>query len=351
MADDAEKTEEPTDKKIEDARKEGNVAKSQDVAALITLCVAFGAILLFLGFFKERITSLYIYYQSFIGQELDIKLLYKISIKTLLEMCFMILPIALAVAISGIIANVLQFGFNFTLKPIMPNFGKLNPIKGIKNIISMKKLIELVKIVLKVSVVFAIVGFFIYSFLPELKHISILPLFKQLAWIKDKFIILFAAVIISFLVFAIFDFFIVRFQYFKGLRMSKQEIKDEYKQMEGDPKIKAKIRQLQMQAAKNRMMSDVPNADVVITNPTHYSIAIAYDSSKHDAPIILAKGVDNIAFKIRQIAQEHNIPIYEDRQLARALYKECELGDLVPRTLWSAVAQVFKFILEQRNKK
>lgn len=156
MADDAEKTEEPTDKKIEDARKEGNVAKSQDVAALVTLCVGFGFALFWVYFLHERITALYVYYQSLIGSEIDRKLLYKIGIKTLLELTLMVLPLAIAIAIAGVIANVMQIGFNFTLKPIMPNFGKINPLKGIKNIISMKKLVELVKIILKVSVVFGL---------------------------------------------------------------------------------------------------------------------------------------------------------------------------------------------------
>ncbi len=350
MGDDAEKTEEPTDKKIEDARKEGNVAKSQDVAALITLCVGFGFALFWVFFIHERITHLYEYYQSLIGNELHKKLLYKIAIKTFLELLLMVLPLAIAVAIAGVIANVMQIGFNFTLKPIMPNFGKINPLKGIKNLISMKKLIELVKIVLKVAVVFGIVGFFINSFLPELKHLSIIPLIKQIAWLRDKIVILFAAVICSFLVFAILDFFIVRFQYFKGLRMSKQEIKDEYKQMEGDPQVKAKIRQIQMQAARNRMMQDVPNADVVITNPTHYSIALAYDKSKHKAPVVLAKGVDNIAFRIREIAKEHNIPIYEQRELARSLYKICEVGDEIPVELYQATAKVLSVIATMNNK-
>ncbi|MBT0881247.1 MULTISPECIES: flagellar biosynthesis protein FlhB [unclassified Campylobacter] len=350
MADDAEKTEEPTDKKIEDARKEGNVAKSQDVAALITLCVGFGFALFWVYFLHERITALYIYYQSLIGSEIDNKLLYKIGIKTLLELTLMVLPLAIAIAIAGIIANVMQIGFNFTLKPIMPNFGKINPIKGIKNIISMKKLIELVKIILKVSVIFGIVGYFIYSFLPGLSHLAILPLIKQMEWLRDKIIILFAAVICSFLVFGILDIFIVRFQYFKGLRMSKQEIKDEYKQMEGDPQVKAKIRQIQMQAARNRMMQDVPNADVVITNPTHYSIAIAYDRTKHKAPVVLAKGVDNIAFKIREIAQKHDIPIYEQRELARSLYKICEVGDEIPVELYKATAEVLGVIARMSRR-
>lgn len=344
MADDAEKTEEPTDKKIEDARKEGNVAKSQDVAALVTLCVGFGFALFWVYFLHERITALYVYYQSLIGSEIDRKLFYKIGIKTLLELTLMVLPLAIAIAIAGVIANVMQIGFNFTLKPIMPNFGKINPLKGIKNIISMKKLVELVKIILKVSVVFGIVGYFIYSFLPGLSHLAILPLIKQMAWLRDKIIILFGAVICSFLVFGILDIFIVRFQYFKGLRMSKQEIKDEYKQMEGDPQVKAKIRQIQMQAARNRMMQDVPNADVVITNPTHYSIALAYDKTKHKAPVVLAKGVDNIAFKIREIAREHNIPIYEQRELARSLYKICEVGDEIPVELYKATAEVLRII-------
>ncbi|ELF6740325.1 flagellar biosynthesis protein FlhB [Campylobacter upsaliensis] len=348
---DQEKTEEPTSKKIEDARQEGNVPKSQDAAAVVTLIVAITLLLFLLGFMGERVANLYRYYQSFIGVEFDLRIIQAIMMKSIFEVLIILAPIVLSIMVAGIIGNVMQFGFIFTTKPIMPNLSKINPLKGLKNLFSLKKLIESVKIILKVGVVFTIAFIVLLQFVKELPKVELYSLVAQMVWLRDKALILAAIVIIAFLIIAILDVFLVRFQYFQGLKMSKQEIKDEYKQMEGDPQVKGRIRRLQMEAARRRMVQDVAGADVVITNPTHYAVALRYDTTKENAPRVVAKGVDFLALRIKEMAYKHNVIVYENPPLARQLYKDCDLDQLIPRELFKAVSEVFKFVYQANKKK
>ena len=350
-AEDQEKTEEPTSKKIEDARKDGNVPKSQDAAAVVTLIVAFIVVLFAIGFVSERISNLYRYYQSFIGVELDLKMLHAIAIKTMIELVIMLLPIVVSIMIAGVLGNLMQFGFIFTTKPITPDINKINPIKGLANLFSLKKLVEAFKIILKVSIVFGIALFFLLGFMKELPRVELFGIGDQLAWFKEKAIILAAVVIIAFIFIGIIDILIVRFQYFKSLRMSKQEVRDEWKQMEGDPQVKARIRRLQQEAARRRMVQDVAAADVVITNPTHSAVALRYDNTKEAAPKVLAKGVDFLALRIKEVALEHQVAIVENPSLARELYAKCDVGQLIPRELFMAVAEVLSFVYTSNRKK
>ncbi|MDO5046427.1 flagellar biosynthesis protein FlhB [Campylobacter sp.] len=341
---DQEKTEEATSKKIEDAKKDGNVPKSQDLAGFITLFVAIFAVIFLLGFLKDQFFALYRYYQSLIGQEIDVKLLYGIAVTTIFRVLLIILPVAVCVAVAGIIANLIQFGFIFTTKPLEPNLNKINPIKGLKNLFSLKKLIESVKMTLKVTIVFS-VGFFMFlSFIKELPHTIFLPMIAQLDWLKEKMIILAFVMLIVLFIIAIIDLLIVRFQYFKDLRMTKQEVKDEYKQMEGDPQVKARIRRLQMEASRRRMMQNIPEADVIITNPTHYAVALRYDKTKEKAPVVIAKGVDFLALRIKDIGVKNSIKIVENPPLARELYKVCDINEMIPAELFRAVAEVLSFV-------
>ncbi len=344
MADDQEKTEEPTSKKLEDARQKGNVPKSQDASGFVTLLVGIIALVLLLSFMGERLIKLYIYYQNLIGIELTKELFFKIVIHTMLQVILIILPVAISIMIAGILSNVMQFGFLFTTEPLMPNFGKINPIKGLANLFSLKKLVDSIKIILKVSAVFGVAFYFFLQFVKELPHTIFFPMFNQLLWLKEKMLILAGVMLLLFLIIAIADIFIVRFQYFKGLRMSKQEVKDEFKQMEGDPRVKGRIRQLQMQAARKRMMQNIPTADVVITNPTHYAVALRYDKEKEKAPVVLAKGIDHLALRIRKIAAENGIQIVENPPLARELYKVCDVDSMIPANLFQAVAEVLSFV-------
>ncbi len=344
MADDQEKTEEPTSKKIEDARKEGNVPKSMDASSFLTLLVGIFSFIALFNFMQKHLVELYQYYQSFIGVELTKNIVIQISINTLKEIILVVMPLALLVAISGLLAGFLQFGFVFSSKPLTPNLSKMNPIKGLKNLLSIKKLVETIKIVLKVALVFLVAYYYLIDFTKELPSVVYLSIFKQLIWLKEKSMILGAAILILFLVLALFDLFFVRYNYFKDLKMSKQEIKDEFKQMEGDPQTKARVKKIQMEMSKKRMMQEIPEADVVITNPTHFAVALRYDKEKEDAPKVIAKGMNHLALKIKEIARAHDIQIVENPPLARELYKKCELSETIPENLYKAVAEVLAFV-------
>jgi len=346
-----EKTEEPTSKKLEDAKKEGNVPKSQDVASFITLLVALGAMFALFKFMSTHIFNLYKYYMSFMGQEITKELVFKIGLHSLVELVFIVIPLSLMVAISGILASVIQFGFIFTTKPLTPNFSKIDPIKGFGKLFSLKKLIDGIKITAKVAVVFVVAFYYLIDYTKELQSVIMFSLNAQFMWLLNKAMMLIAIMIILFFIFAFLDLMIVRFQYFKDLRMSKQEIKDEYKQMEGDPQVKARIKKLQMEMAQKRMMNDVPSADVVITNPTHYAVALRYDKTKENAPRVIAKGIDNMALKIKEIAREHLIQVVENPPLARELYKSCDVDETIPETLFKAVAEILAFVYKARGKK
>lgn len=343
---DEEKTEEATSKKIEDARKDGNVPKSQEVNSFVTLVVALCVLFFSFSFIDVRIIELYKYYQSYIGVEITKNVALTIAIKSMFYLLIMILPIAVSVAIAGVLAGLIQFGFIFTTKPITPDLTKLDPIKGLKNLLSLKKLIEAVKTILKVAAVFLVAFYFLLDFANESPHTVFYTIFDQLIWLERKMLILIAVMLALFLVLSFIDLIFVRYNYFKDLRMSKQEIKDEYKQMEGDPQVKSRIRRMQMQMSQKRMMQDIPDADVVITNPTHYAIALRYDKTKESAPVVLAKGTDLIALKIKEIARESGVQIVQNPPLARELFKSCDINQMIPEKLFKAVAEVLAFVYQ-----
>ncbi|MDD2905157.1 MAG: flagellar biosynthesis protein FlhB [Sulfurimonas sp.] len=350
MADDLEKTEEPTDKKIEDARKEGNVPKSQDASGVVTLFVAILGLLMLFPFMAKHMIILFQYYFSLIGMHLDKVSMLDIAIVTIREFLLIVMPLSIAVAVAGVIAAVSQFGFLFTTKAIMPDFKKIDPIKGTKNLFSLKKLIEGMKVTFKSFTTLGVGFVFFFYFILELPTVALFSLADQMEWLKDKSIIIAFVMLVIIFIFAIIDIVIVRKQYFDGLKMSKQEIKDEMKNMEGDPLVKSKIRQIQMQASRKRMMAQVPTADVVITNPTHYAVAIKYDEEKFRAPVVVAKGVDNIATQIKKIARENNVHIVQNPPLARSLYAEVDLDKAIPQTLFAAVAEVLAYVYKMNRK-
>lgn len=347
---DEEKTEEPSSKKIEDARKDGNVPKSQDVAAVFTLAAGLIALLAMSGIIVERIGLIIRYDFSLIGNTLGPSDLMALMLVGIREVLIMVLPIALAVAIAGVLGHLVQFGFIFTTKPLVPDLSKIDPVKGLINLFSLKKLLEGIKITLKVAAAF-VVGFFVFwQFIEELPGVVAFDFFSQLVWLREKAIIIAAVMLALFIVLAAIDLLIVRYQYFSNLKMSKQELKDEYKQMEGNPEIKGKIRRLQMEMARKRMLSEIPSADVVVTNPTHFAVALRYKPGKDRAPVVVASGVDFLALRIREIARTHNIQIVENPPLARTLYKAAKAGDEIPENLYRAVAEVLAYVYEINRK-
>jgi flagellar biosynthetic protein FlhB len=350
-SDDQEKTEEATPKKIEDARKEGNVPKSQDVSGLFTLFVASLTLLALLSFFRDEFFKFFQYILLLSPENISRENIVPLAISTIKLFLITAVIFAVPVAIAGVLGAVAQFGFIFTTKPLVPDIGKLNPIKGLGNLFSLKKAIEGLKITLKSMVTLGVGFWLFFQFIQDLPTVALFPLFQQMEWLLEKTIIIAFTMIFVTAIFAIADLLIVRKQYFNKLKMSKQEVRDEYKNMEGDPLIKQKIRQIQMEMSQKRMMSDVPTADVVITNPTHYSIALRYNKEKDHVPRVVAKGVDHMAFRIRQIASDHKIRLVENPPLARGLYKAVEVDEFIPDEFFQAVAEVLAYVYRMEREK
>lgn len=346
---DEEKTEEPTAKKISKAKGEGNVPKSAEVVGAAILL--FGTVyLLFLGTFTfDTIKKQMIYVFGFIGEELTETVYYKLT-ETLVNTTLLALgPFFALVILLALVLNWLQFGF--VLNPLKFEFSKLDPIKGLKGLFSLKKILEALKLMAKLSII-VIVMFVLFA----LTYNAFLAMMdKEIASSLDimfELIVYFlAAILFIIIIFAIIDFFFTRYYYFKSLKMSKQEIKDEHKNMEGDPKVKARIRSIQFEMHRKRMMSNVQDADVVITNPTHYAVALKYDNAVNSAPKVVAKGIDFLALKIRDIAKENDIPIIENPSLARSLYNQIEVEQEIPSEFYKAMAEVFSYVFELNKGK
>lgn len=344
-----EKTELPSEYKKQKAREEGNVSKSQEVTGFLTLLIGLGAIFLLLPYLAERINNLFIYVMNFSLDDFNSTNMLNLAIYIISETIIIVAPIFALLLIAGIAGNVLQFGFLVSIKTIIPKFSKINMIKGFKNVFSLKKLLDGILITLKVSIALSL-GFFVFiGFLKELSNVAFLNVFNQIIWLKNKALILASILLILFFLMAGLDFFIRRRQYIDNLKMTKQEVKDEYKQLQGNPQIRARIRQTMRKMASSKMLSNVPKATVVITNPTHYAVAIRFIPNEDLAPIVLAKGTDLLAIRIKEIAREHNIPIREQKELARELYRLVDIEQYIPTELFEAVAKVFTTIDEFSN--
>jgi len=345
VADEMEKTEEATPKKLQKARSEGNVPKSTEVNALVSLLLAF--ILLFATFWymSARIMELYVYYHDFIGVELTKNIVLEIVITSTYKIILILAPLVGALIFAGIVSNVSQFGFLITSKIFKFNISKIiNTIPGIKGLFSIQKLITAAMVTAKVTIAFAAGGVAYYYFYGELEELILLDFKQQLIWFRDKALILIAVMMFVFFMISVIDLAVKRYQYKKKLRMSKQEVKDEHKQQEGNPQVKQKIRRKMFEMMGQRMMQNVPSADVVVTNPTHYAVALKYDQLKDRAPVVVAKGTDRVALKIKEIAREHFIQIVENPPLARELFKSVDVDEAVPEALYQAVAELFAYI-------
>ena len=342
MADEEEKTEEPTGKKIEDAKKEGNVPKAAEVPGAAILFFSSIYLLFFADSLFESIREMIHYIYSFIGAEMSGRLYYAIGSKVITSMLYALFPLYFLVVFLAIIFNVMQFGFIVT--PLKLELNKINPMSGFKNIFSAKKAIEALKLTAKLILVFIVMLIILGIIWKDILAMMDKELNASLSSMLELTMYFILTILLIIIIFAIIDFFFTRHYYFKQLKMSKQEIKDEHKQMDGDPLVKGRIRQIQMKMAKQRMMSDVPEADVVITNPTHYAVALKYDKEKSAAPIVLAKGIDFLALKIKDIARQSDIPIIEDPALARAIYEQLEVEQEIPEVFYKAIAEIFTYI-------
>lgn len=348
--DDASKTEEPTSKKLADAKRKGNVAQSQEIKNWAILLGASGVLIFLAPIMANgvRITG-----RPFIEKphaiDFNFGELREVFVQVSLDVFLILAPLMGIMVILAIAANIGQFGLTLSSEKIKPDLGKVNLIKGTKKIFSLKSVVEFIKGIFKLSLV-SIVAFGLS--IPLLGDVQLLPQMDflfSLQRIYEVAIVLVVGTVGVMTVLAFLDFLYQRQTFMKQMRMTKQEVKDENKQQEGDPQVKARIRQIRMERARERMMQAVKDADVVITNPTHFAIALKYDLGEMDAPVCIAKGVDYLAFAIRREAEEHDVPIVENPPLARALYDTVELDEEIPTEHFKAVAEVIGFVMRQRG--
>lgn len=341
-----ERTEPATPRKRRKEREEGRVAKSQDLGAATVILVGLLSLLVFGNFLFSKILVFATETIAFMGGQAIRGDGWFSLIKNdiLLAMVVPWLPVGLAAALGALIVTVYQVGFVITPKPLTPNLNRLNPISGLKKILSLRSLVELVKGLLKAVLFASVIYYSLRKETPQLIQAIRFPLEVGVAQLLDKLLGLSFRLAFLLFVIALFDYGYQKWEFERSIKMSKQEIKEEYKQMEGDPQIRNKIRQKQRELSRGRMMSSVPKADVVITNPVRLAVALEYEREVMEAPVVSAKGSGFIARKIREIAEENDIPIVEDKPLARSLYGTLEVGDEVPEELYRAVAEVLAFV-------
>ena len=349
MADDKdEKTEEPTDKKIEDAKKEGNVGKSAEVPGAAILFFTSIYLLFFSTHLFNELKKMMMYIFSFIGHEVDGTVYYTITYTVIMNLLYALAPLFILVIVFAIAFNVMQFGLVFT--PLKLKFDKINPISGMKNVFSMKKILEALKLMAKLTIIFIVMYVIVLFVANDILSMMDMGIGASLNLLLRLTLYFIASILLIIIIFAIIDFYFTKHYYIESLKMTKQEIKDEHKQMDGNPEIKGRIRQIQRKMAMQRMMTDVEDADVVITNPTHYAVALKYDNQKSQAPKLVAKGINFMALKIKDIARENDIPIIENPALARALHDQLEIEEEIPEEFYKAIADIFSYVYNLKNK-
>lgn len=342
---DNEKTEEPTPHKRQKAREEGQVPRSKELTTLLMLLAGWG---LMVSGGEHLVRNLmHLLHNGLVFDRLlmlDPTLLLRRASSLISQGFMAIFPFVLGLFLTAISSPMLLGGINLSGKSLKPKFSKLNPLSGIKRMFSAQTVSELVKAVLKVVLAISGGALYLSANRDRFIHLIFEPLGMAVSDVSSLIIGCLLAVILSLIPMVAFDVFYQIFSNLKKLRMSRQEIKDEFKQQEGDPQLKGRVRQIQRTMAQQRMMEDVPQADVVVSNPTHYSVALKYQEGSMGAPKVVAKGSGLIALRIRELAQEHRVPMLEAPPLARALYRHSEIGEAIPTELYNAVAEVLAWV-------
>lgn len=349
--DSGEKTEQATDARREEFRKKGNVAHTKELGSAIILVAAAGGVYALGRFFFK---NLYDIFQYSFGQNMvtlirtgDFSEAMRFSA---IKGVILIAPVMGIAGILGAASSLMQIGFLQIEDAISPNFEKLNPIEGFKRVFSMRALVEAFKSVLKMAAVGTVLYFLLRGEVNQIPYMLTFSLAQIMAYLGAVLVKLLGGVGGVMLVLALADYFYQRWDLEKKMMMTKQEVKEEHKQREGDPMIKSRIRRIQREMASKRMMAEVPKGDVVITNPTHIAVVLKY-SDNLPAPQLIAMGADHVAEKIKELARQHNIPIVENKPLARTIFKTMKLGQVIPRELFVAVAEVLSYVYRLRRKK
>jgi len=346
-----QKTEEPTAKRITDTEEKGNFAHSREVNSSFVLLAAL------LGFMitgEQSTRNLMGSWHTMIAEAGTIQLtfeeLYKVIANSMRGFVTVIGPFLVLIMLAGVTSNLIQIGgLRFSTHPLIPKFSKLSPLKGFGRIFSKNTVMELFKSLFKVGIISILSYFTIKSHWQEIPPLMGMGVGQILSFMGFVALEIIFQVLLMMIFLALIDFAFQRFTYRENLRMTKQEVKEERKETDGNPQIKQRIRTVQMEMARKRMMAAVPDADVVVTNPTHISVAIKYDSEKNSAPAVIAKGLGPIALRIREIAKENGVPLVEDKPLARTLHKTVEVGQLIPASLYKAVAEILAYVYKLKN--
>ncbi|MAF32007.1 MAG: flagellar biosynthesis protein FlhB [Magnetococcales bacterium] len=350
MADEDEdkssKTEEPSERKLTKAREQGNVPKSREVNNFFVLLAILVAILTTLHFAWARLLNLFGGTFSELGfkrasnaSEVGGSMVFMVQ-----EMFIVLAPTFLLLLVFAYFGGFIQNGFVASVEPLKPKLSKISLIKGFGRLFSMRSFAEFLKSLAKMVVLGAVIYFILYIHMEEIVVLTDKTVMDTATTVEVILVRIILAVLAIAGLIAVADFLFQKAQFMKDQRMSRKELKDEYKETEGDPHVKGRQKQIRLERARTRMMQEVPNADVVVTNPTHYAVALRYDKEKEQAPRIVAMGVDNIALRIREIATENDVPLFEDPPLARRLYSDAELGEEIPLDMYEAVAKVVAFI-------
>lgn len=346
-----EKTEKATPKKRRDQRKEGNVLQSKEIVTAASVLGIFAAMRLLAGFMMKNLLSYTaIVYEQSGTYELNTDTVMPLAVRILTVILVVVGPVCAAAMLLGIIPTIAQTRGLFTMKALKPKFSRLNPLEGIKKMFTMQAIVGILKGLVEVIVVGVLIYNEISSRMPIILSLSDAGLMQGLAYTGLSIFDMVMLVCIMLVFVAAGDFLFQWWQFEKKLKMSKQEVKEEFKQMEGDPQVKSKIKQRQQQMAQSRMMQEVPSADVIIRNPTHFAVALRYDQDKNKAPQVVAKGADYLAKRIIEVAQNHDVMCIENPPLARALYKQVDLGREIPYELYDAVAEVLTVVYKEKNK-
>jgi len=356
--DGGEKTEPATSKKLQDARNEGQVAKSQELNYAISLIALFIILKIFISYIGENLfynfAANYKKIPDFIDESIggmSVRLATLVINNTILTILKILAPVLVIGFLVALLSNILQVGWKVTTKPMKPKFSKLNPLNGFKRIFSKDSMFELVKSIAKIGLILYVAYSAISDHQDELFLLYDIPLLQVILLVGDIVISAGLNISLVYMLVGIADWFYQKHKFKEDMKMTKQEVKDEYKNTEGNPEIKGRQRSKMREASQRRMMQELPNADVVITNPTHYAVAIRYDASQFSAPIVVAKGENYLAMKIREAAKEHQIEIVENKPLARMLYANVDVGEEVPPELYQAVAEVLAFVYSLKENR
>ncbi len=351
-----EKTEPATDKKLRDARDEGKVAKSKELTAAFDLIVLFLVLKVFMSFVGEKLLGFFSYIYNRMPDFLNEtqKDMSSVTVRNfmndiILQFLLTCLPFFIFGVVVTILVSIVQVGWKVTTKPMAPKLDKFNPINGFKRIFSKDAIFELIKSVLKIGVILYMAYSSIKSHQNDIFILYELPLKRAVALVGDIIINTGLKISIVYLIVGIVDYIYNKHKFNEDMKMTKQEVKDEFKNTEGDPAIKGQQRKRMQEASQRRMMQDVPKADVVITNPTHFAVAIKYDADTNQAPVVTAKGQDYVAMKIKEIARDNNIRIVENKPLARMLFHNVELGAEIPPELYQSVAEILAMIYKENH--